>query len=101
MTEKYYTIGVPMTALPRKSKSAKMSMMSDSTVPQIPGSASSQVRFHDCSNNANLTNFRDARDHVIRTASAHPSSLQICTLGKEDLSASKDSKFSSGIHVRE
>ena len=71
MSEKYFTIGAPMTELPRPVTSGGLANLKhDLTASagnlqsheQRGGSAS--VRFHDCSLNASLTNIRDAKEQV-------------------------------------
>ena len=81
------------------------------------------VKFHDCTHNAALTSNKDPasiypsfkvrRDKkqddnnsfpfqcgsTIKSSSGAATALQICNLSKEDLAPSKDSKFSTGIHV--
>ena len=70
MSEKYYTIGAPMTALPRPTNnSAAVSVARSSGSDPLDHhnrGGSSTVRFHDCSLNASLTNLRDIRDNMVR-----------------------------------
>lgn len=57
------------------------------------------VKFHDCTHNAALSSNKDPCGSIIKSSSGSATALQICNLSKEDLAPSKDSKFSSGIHV--
>ncbi|XP_059090212.1 uncharacterized protein LOC131886018 [Tigriopus californicus] len=98
MSEKYYTIGVPMNALPRPQTSSNYSRIESALNGQQSSNGNCSVKFHDCSLNASLTNIRDLNGLSIRVSSAN-AALQICTLGKDDLVHSKDAKFSSGTHL--
>jgi hypothetical protein len=74
MSEKYFTIGAPMTELPRPTTGSNYREIESSLSGGGGGGGGSSVgggggggvvvKFHNCSLNANLTNSRDAKETV-------------------------------------
>ncbi len=73
MSERYFTIGAPMTDLPRPTTGTNYTRIESSLLASSGsssgggggGGGGSVVRFHDCSLNDGMTNSRDAKDPVL------------------------------------
>ena len=66
MSEKYKQIGAPMNQLPRPVTTGNYSRI-ESALSVAERGGTSSIRFHDCSNNANMTILRDLKEMVVRT----------------------------------
>ena len=95
MSEKYYTIGAPMTDLkrPRHTNSAlvfpsvlnpganNINEYNNFSRERAGLGSAPSVRFHDCSLNESLTNLRDLRDHSIGShvkGKVYSAGIKIC-----------------------
>ena len=66
MSEKYKQIGAPMNQLPRPVTTGNYSRI-ESALSAADRGGTGSIRFHDCSNNANMTILRDLKEMVVRT----------------------------------